>query len=270
MKWKKPAFLAIIVILMMIGSGMSAFQISEAAQEDSRINISVDGPDKLFVNETENYEVEIKGVFQVGDDLVDAERADNWTLKTESTMDATVEPQSIGTSTTNVYTVNVTVHEEGKGYLNLTAYCGKNGSVSYTEKQYRIEVEEPEVTTVPINNPTNITIKKMELGLFIDGDKKSTVMVEDLKPGEQRKVTFKWSKEGLSSGEHDLKVWVDYGTDNDPDSFNKQDRVMDRTFHVEGETNTMLYAGVIVAVIAVSFVVFLLYRQRKRKSRRPW
>ncbi len=270
MKWKKTTIFVIAIVFLMVISGFSGMQVTKGAEKDDRINPLVDGPEEVFVNVTEVYQVEIKGVFEVNGNIVDVENANNWTLKTESSLDATVKPKEQESSTSNHFTVNVTVHEAGKGYLNITAYCGKKGKVSYSEKQVRIKAEKPQKTTVPINNPTNTTVEEMRLGLFIDGKRKSTITVTDLKSGEEKTVTFKWSKSGLSSGEHDLEVWVDYGVSADSSGFTKQDQVIDSNFHVKGETNTLLYGGIIAAVIASGFVVFLLYQQRKRKRRRPW
>lgn len=270
MNWKKPILLTLVITLILTSTALTGLQITKGAEKDNRINPVVDGPENVFVNVTEVYEVEIKGVFEVDDNLIEAENADNWSLEMESSLDATVEPNEQESTESNIFTVNVTIHEEGTGNLNITAYCGKGGKVSYSEKQLEVRSEEPEETTVPITNPTDTTIQQIELGFFVDGEKKSTITIEDLSPNEEKTVTFRWSKRGLSSGEHDLEVWVDYGTDNEPDRFNKQELIMDRTFHVEGEPNTLLYGAVIALVIAASFVVFLFYQSRKRKRRRPW
>ncbi|MEF8835033.1 MAG: CARDB domain-containing protein [Candidatus Thermoplasmatota archaeon] len=269
MEFKNLALLVIISFLLFT-SFTVIIQTGEAAVEDERINPKIDGPEEFFFNETVSYEVEIRGAFRSGEKIIDAEEADNWTLKTESTLEATVDPLESESATSNIFTVNVTVREEGEGALNFKAYCGKNGEVAFNEKEFQISVEKPEKTKVTVKNPSEVHIEEMKIGLYIDGEQKATQTLKDLEPGEERRGSFKWSKSGLESGEHTLEVWADYGTSENDDGFNKEKLVMDRTFQIEEETSTMLYAGIIIAAIAVSVLLFIWYKNRRRRQRRPW
>jgi len=233
-------------------------QPSEAAVQDTRIDPSIDGPEEFFVNKTVSYEVEIRGAFRVGDRTIRTDQADNWTLQTESTLDSTIDPLESDSETSNIFTVNVTVHEEGEGTLNFRAYCGKDDEVAFNEKQFQISVEKPERTSVTIKNPTDAHIEELEVGLYINGELKDTQTLRDLEPGEERKVTFEWSKRGLDSGEHTLEVRAE------------ERLVISRTFQVEEETSSWIYAGVILAVIGASILIFIWYKSRRRRQRRPW
>jgi len=233
-----------------------SIQASEAAVRDSRINPSVDGPEEFFVNETVKYEVEIRGAF--GSENIRASDADNWTLQTESTLEATIDPPEKESTTSNIFTVNVTVHEEGEGHLNFRAYCGKDDEVAFNEKQFEISVEKPERTSVTVRNPTDVHIEELEVALYINGELKATQTLNDFEPGEERKVTFEWSKRGLESGEHTLEIWAE------------ERMVMSRTFRVEEETSSLLYAGVIITVIVAGVLIFIWYKGRRRRQRRPW
>jgi len=243
-------------------------QPGEAAGEDNLIDISVDGPREFFVNETISYEVEIKGAFRIDGETIRAQDADNWTLQTESDLEATIQPQESESDTSNIFTVNVTVHEESEGNLNFRAYCGKDGEVAFNEKEFWINVEKPEKTWVTITNPTDAHIEELEVALFINGDLKATETLTDLGPGEERRVTFEWSKRGLESGEHTLEVWT--GTSEDVDEFNRERLVMSRTFQIEEETSSLIYAGVVIVIIAASLLIFFWYKSKKRRQRRPW
>ncbi len=270
---KEYRFLVILIGVLLLTSSLflaTIVQPAEAATRDNRIEPRIiEGPDEFFNNETVTYVVEIRGAFRVDGEIIRASEADNWTLRTESSLQATIDPPEAESSTSNVFEVNVTVHEEGEGILTFTAFCGKNGQVSYSDREFSFRTEEPEKTSVTIRNPTNTHIEEMKVGLFIDGELKTTQKITDMEPGEERRITFQWSKRGLSPGEHTLEIWADYEPDEDTE-FNQQAMIISRTFKVEEETSTLVYAGIIIAVIAVSFFVLLWYKSRKRKRRRPW
>jgi len=256
----KPKNLGLLVgVLLLVSTFLVVTaQPSEAAVQDTRIDPSIEGPDEFFVNKTVSYEVEIKGAFRVGDRTIRTDEADNWTLQTESTLEATIDSDELESSSSNIFTVNVTVHEEGEGTLNFRAYCGKDGDVAFNEKQFQITVEKPERTTVTIENPTDAHIEELQVALYINGELKDTQTVRDLEPGEERRVTFEWSKRGLGTGEHTLEVRAE------------ERLVMSRTFQIEDETSSWIYAGVILAVIAASVLVFIWYKSKRRRQRRPW
>jgi len=258
------------VILLFSTFFVVTIQPTEAAVRDTRIDPSIDGPEEFFVDEAVSYEVEIRGAFRIDSEKIRAQDADNWTLQTESTLEATIDPVESESDTSNIFVVNVTVHEEGEGNLNFRAYCGKDGEVAFNEKQFEITVEKPEKTTVTVLNPTDAHIEELEVALYINGELKATKTLRDFEPEEERRVTFEWSKRELDPGEHTLEVWADYGTSENVDEFNKEKLVMSRPFHIEGETSSLLYAGIIIAVIVASVLIFFWYKSRRRRQRRPW
>ncbi len=254
----KSLSLLVGILLLLSTFFIIPAQTSEAAVEDTRINPSIDGPEEFFVNETVSYEVEIKGAFGTDEGAIRADKADNWTLQTESTLEATIDPEESESESSNIFTINVTVHEEGEGNLNFRAYCGKDGEVAFNEKQFQISVEKPERTTVTIENPTDAHIEELEVRLYINGELKATQTLRDIEPEEERKITFEWSKRGLDAGEHTLEVRTE------------ERLVISRTFQIEDETSSWIYAGVILAVIAASILIFIWYKSRRRRQRRPW
>jgi len=265
--------LVLILGVFMITSALTmvaTVPTAQAATQESRIDPTVvDAPDELFVNETVNYQVEIRGAFEHDGEIFDSEEADNWTLRTETDLDATIEPTEEESTVTNVFNVTITVHEEAEGDLVFTAYLGKEEAVYFNERHFRIDAETPERTSLTVTNPTDTHIEEVELGLFIDGELKARKTLEDLGPNEDRQVTFAWSKESLSAGEHGLEVWMDYGFSEEAE-FNRDHLIMETTFEIEDQISTWIYGGVAIVVIVGGFFIFIWYQKRKRKRRRPW
>ncbi len=257
-----------VFVLLSISFGVTIQSGEASITRDTGIDPSVDGPSEFFVNETVSYEVEIKGHFRTEEGRFDAREADNWTLQTESTLEATIEPEEEESFTSNVFTVNVTIHEEGEGKLNFRASCGKEDEMAFNEKEFQIFVEKAERTSVTILNPTDTHIEELQVALYINGELKAMQTIQDFEPEEERRVTFEWSKRGLNPGEHTLEVWT--GRAENDQEFNKENLVMSRTFQIEEETSSIVYAGVIVAVIAAGVLIFFWYKSRRRKQRRPW
>ncbi|MFW5952715.1 MAG: CARDB domain-containing protein [Candidatus Natronoplasma sp.] len=267
MELKKIAVLVSMFFLLSTFFVVTA-QPGQAAVEDNLINLSIDGPQEFFINETINYEVEIRGAFTIDGEPIRAQEADNWTLQTESNLEATIEPEESESHTSNIFTVNVTVHEEDEGNLNFRAYCGKDGEVAFNEIEFGINVEKPEKTEITVRNPTDTHIEELEVALFINGELKAVETLTEFEPGEERNVTFEWSKRDLDSGEHTLEVWT--GTSDDVSEFNEERLVMSRTFQIEEETSSLIYAGIIIVMVVASLLVFFWYKSRRRRQRRPW
>ncbi|MBS3781467.1 MAG: hypothetical protein KGY66_02355 [Candidatus Thermoplasmatota archaeon] len=266
----KKFTVSVSMLLLLSMSLLAGVQVSEGARESPRIDPRVvEGPDELFVNETETYRIEIDGFFLANGKKVEANEADNWSLTTESNLQTTIEPLEQESTDSNIFNVTVTVHEEGKGHLNFIAYCSKNGQVFYSEREFSIVSEKPESTSVRIKNPTDTHIEEMRVGLYIDGNLKTTQTLSDMGPEEERQITFQWSKRGIEPGEHTIEIWADYSSAENED-FNKQSMIMSRTFQVEEETSNLIYAGIIVAVMGAGSLIFFWYRRRRKKRRRPW
>ncbi len=258
----------LIVTTLLFAMVMAGPFSSEAATHGRYMEIDVEGPETPFVNITEEYTVTITGEFEDGSSV--EEVAENWTLNAQTDLDATIEPEEQENETSNVFQVEVQIHEETEGELIFTAYAGKEGDVEFTEKQFNVDPEKPERTSLVIENPTDMHIDEANLGLFINDELKDVQTVQDLEPEGEQTITFQWSKRDLEGGEHQMEVWMEYREREIDDEINQDQLVLSRTFEVEEETSTLLIAGIVLAVIAVSLVVFLWYQKKRRESRRPW
>lgn len=262
--------LALLVSVTSIGVGFG-----EATTRDDGIEIDViEGPERPFVNQTENYQIELTGTFGVDDEEV--EDADNWTLQVETDLESTIEPSDnieqtqVEEDTDNLFNLGIEIHEEGEGEITFSAYVGKDDEVSFQEKTFDIEAEIPERTSIEITNPTEANIENAKLGLYINNEIKSLVTISELGPNEEQTITFEWSKRGLEGGEHTMEVWMDYSDPETKEDFEKDSIVMERTFEIEEETNPWLIAGIVIAVIVGALLIFIWYQKKRRESRRPW
>ncbi len=241
---------------------------SEAdVREDRGISMEIErekGQDAIFLNDTETFTVRIMGRFEAEGDVFRAEDADNWTLKTESDMDATIDPEDQDSNVTNEFDVEVTIHEEGTGRITFTAYCTKGDSTRYSEKDYEVEAVEPESVSVTVDNPTYYELEDIEVKLYVNGRLMNTVTIESLEPEESRDLEIKWSSHNLDAGEHRLEIRTDYGFEGE------EETLLSRTFYVEEDTNTALYGAIIAIAVGAALLVFFLYRRKKKRRRRPW
>lgn len=240
------------------------FSSSITLSEDfssSGVDITVYGDETVFVNQTKNYEVTIGGPF--GRD------ADNWTLHSRVKGDARVSPKKKESTSSNTFILNLTVEEKGNVKLVLEAYCAKDDEIRHKKESLEISAVKPASVKVTVDNPRNMTLENIKLGLFIDGNLIKTTTIEKLKAFEEKTAVINYSKEGLSEEKHELEVWVDYGFD-DSSTFYKNDRLLKRDFYVTEDGDDSIYKWVIGLVAVGAIVVFLLYRRRKKKRRRPW
>ncbi len=257
----------VALIILMISFSFIGSPISADVREDRGISMKIErekGQDVLFVNDTESYKIDIVGRFQADGEVFRAENADNWSLKTETDMDATIKPEDQESNQTNEFEVDVTIHEEGSGHLTFTAYCTKGESTRYSEREVEVKVVESESISVNVENPSSYKLEDVEVMLYIDGQLMNSKTIESLASEESTNVQFNWSSHNLDSGEHTLEIKTDYGFEGE------EETLLSRTFHVEKETNTALYAGIAAVSIGASLLVFFWYRRRKKRRRRPW
>lgn len=257
------------VALMLILASISFMgsPISAETREDRGISIDIErekGQDVLFVNESENYEVDIVGRFEAGGEIIRVEDADNWSLKTETDMDATIEPDDQDSNLTSEFEVDVTIHEEETGYLTFTAYCAKGENIRYSERQVEVKAVEAESVSVSLDNPTPYELEDVNVNLYVNGRLMNTRTIEELGPNESRDIEIKWSSYDLGAGEHELEIRTDYGFDGE------EETLLTHTFYVEEDTSTALYGGIAAMAIGIGLVVFFLYRRKKKRRRRPW
>lgn len=254
-------FSIFIFALLMLSIPLS-MQDAEAELSQTGVRIFVEkGPKDVFVNETTTYKVRIGGSF--------AEDAENWTLKTSVDIDATVEDSVQESNTTNVFSVKITFKEKGDANVKFKAFCGKGGETRYTEDSLKIDATKPVTTKVKIENPTDYELNNIKVGLFVDGDLLNVTTVDKLGAEEKKTLTMKWSKEGYSSGEHIVEVWVDYKLGDDQE-FNKEQKVLEKTFYIEGDDNLGLIVAIVVIASVSGFLLYYFYSKGKSRRRKPW
>ncbi|MFW6176263.1 MAG: CARDB domain-containing protein [Thermoplasmatota archaeon] len=251
-----------IIVILMLTIPLSIYSTEAQDLSQSGVRIFVEkGPKDVFVNESATYRVRIGGSF--------GSEADNWTLKTDANIDAKIDKRTQESEESNVFTVKVTVREEGDAKITFKAYCGKDGETRYNEDDYEINAIKPVTTSVSVQNPTDTEISNIEVGLFVDGDLKNITKIDTLEADERKTLTMKWSKKGYSSGEHELEIWVDYNLD-DKEGFSKDERLLQKTFYVEGDSNLGWIAAVIIIASVSGFLLYYFYSKGKSRRRKPW
>lgn len=260
MEVKHLSILILAILLLSIPVSVQNTEAQDLSQAGVRIFIEK-GPKDVFVNQTVTYRVRIGGSF--------GKNADNWTLESDSTINAKIDSRTQESNKSNVFTVKVIVREEGDGKLKFKAYCGKDGETRYSEDKYKIEAIKPVTTKVKVKNPTDTEISNVEVGLFVDGDLKNITKIDKLGADEQKTLTMKWSKEGYSSGKHELQIWVDYNFD-DGDRFTKDEALLKDSFYIEGDSNLGLIAGIIIVAGVSGFLAYYFYSKGKSRRRKPW
>ncbi len=260
METKYLSILILALLLLSIPVSVQNAEGQDLSQAGVRIFIEK-GPKDVFVNQTVTYRVRIGGSF--------GKSADNWTLETDTTIDAKIESRTQESNQSNVFSVKITAREEGDGKVNFKAYCGKDGETRYSEDSYKIEAIEPITTKVNVKNPTDTEISNVEVGLFVDGDLKNVTKIDKLGADKQKTLSMKWSKEGYSSGKHELEIWVDYNFD-DGDKFTKDEALLKDSFYIEGDSNLGLIAGIVIVAAVSGFLVYYFYSKGKSRRRKPW
>ncbi len=264
--FRSAVVFALIIFLLLSTTSLGAVraQSEEMQRVESGVEVFVNGPTEIILNQSYTYNIEIGGTF--------ADEANNWTVKSDSDLEATISPKKKDSNKSNTFEVNVTIHETGQATLTFKGYCGKENKIGYARSKLRVKVIKPAKTTFELSNPTDVKLENISVGLYIDGDLKNVTTVDSLEADGNKSLTLKWDREGLSEGKHKLVVRVDYGLSNSDSKFSRasSEKVLERTFYVEQKGNQLLY-GWIAVISIIGFITFWFYlRRRKKKRRRPW
>lgn len=260
---KKLIYLLVLSsIVLALASPLAMENGSSEPLSSAGVEIYIDGETEVFVNQTEQYSVEIGGRF--------GSNAQNWTLKSNVSGNARVSPRMKDSTFNNLFTVNLTVHEKGSVDLKLTAYCSDGNETRKETREIEIKAVKPVTISVTLENRyENTTFQDIEVGVLIDGELKNKVVVEELKGGESKEVSINWSKAGLSTGKHKLQVWADYGFDNSSE-FNGDFMVHEDTIYKTEEGEFAIYGWAMGLSIVGLIGALFYYRHKKKKRRRPW
>lgn len=252
-----------VFILILLFTVMPLFATPSSSEKlsESGVNIYIDGPKEVFVNQTIKYHVEIGGSF--------GKSAQNWSLKVEEGEDFDVSPVENESMLSNEFIVNLTVKNDGEATLKVKGFCSDGEDIRYSQSSLKVNAVKPVKATVEITNPTDIELEDVKVGLFVDSDLKNTIVIDKLGANETRKLQINWSKEGLDMGDHKLEVWVDYGYE-DSGRFIKDELVLQKTFYVTGQGFWDKYGVLIGVSVVLSIIGFLYYMNRRKKRRRPW
>lgn len=259
---KKSSLLTVLVIsFILLGMIFTSSTVLSKDFSSSGVDITVYGDETVFLNQTKNYEVKIGGPF--------GEDADNWTLHTQVKGSARVSPKKKESTSSNTFILNLTVEEKGSVELVLEAYCAKDDEIRYKKESLEISAVKPSTVEIKVENPRNMTLENVKLGLFIDGKTIKITNIEKLEASEKKTVVINYSKRDLNEGKHELEIWIDYGFDDKP-TFYKNKRLLKQNFYVTEEDDDSIYGWVIGLSAVAGIVLFLFYRHRRKKKRRPW
>ncbi len=238
----------------------------DGALSSSGVDITVDGPTEVFVNQTESYEVKIIGAF--------SDRSKNWSLKAnideDSIEKARVEPRTDDSDDSNVFTVKFTAVEKGNIKLKLSGFCSDGNTTRKASTSLKIKAVEPSTVSIKLDNPNDIELKNIQVGVYVDGTLKRVHDVEVLGPSKSKRLKINWSKEGLDEGRHTLQIWVDYNYKGDVDQFDKNEMVLEKDFYIEGKGFMEQYGWAVAIAVIAGIIGIFYFMNMRRKRRRPW
>lgn len=262
----KQRIFSILIILIISFSILPTIMVSDGALSSSGIDLAVDGPKEAFVNQTESYKVDIIGSF--------SDKSINWSLKAnigdESIEKAQVTPPENESGTSNTFDLEFTAVREGKIELELTGYSSDGNTTRKASTTLEIKAVEPSTVNVEINNPTDINLKNIQVGVFVDDELKRVHDIDELGASEKKSLSINWSKEGLEEGKHTLQIWIDYNYKGGGSEFEKDEQVLEKDFYVEGEGFLAKYGWAVGIAVILGIVGLFYFMHMRRKRRRPW
>ncbi|MFW6041166.1 MAG: hypothetical protein ACOC85_04960, partial [Thermoplasmatota archaeon] len=92
----------------------------------SGVDITIEGDDNIFVNQSVEYNVKISGIF--------GNSAENWTLHSNVEGNAEVKPGKIDSNDSNEFTVELIATEPGDFKITFKGYCSNGDEVRYKEE----------------------------------------------------------------------------------------------------------------------------------------
>ncbi len=255
-----------ISLLIIASAGVFTSSALEDAVSDAGIRVEIEDEEEkeeIFLNTTEEFNIDVMGTFDFEGERLDVEEADNWTLEVYTEAEATIEPEEQTSDETPSFSVDVTIHELGEANLNFTAFCTKGDETRYSERHFDVTVVRPQTLSFDVNNPSSYDIEEVKLKLYINNELRKTESITDLGANETQNVQLNWSREGLDSGEHEIEIKADYG-------IGPEKSLLTHSFFIEDESNALLFGSIAAVIIAISVLVFLYYRRKKQRKRRPW
>lgn len=253
---KKIGMIIVVAAMIIIASVPTV----QASPRRVGVDLHVTGPREVFVNQTENYRVQVAGTF--------SDRANNWSLEVVTLpVGIIVDETSQSSNTSNVFNIEVIATRSGTFDIVIRGYCSDAEEVRYGETTLRIRAITPVTVEVDIFNPTDYMMNEIKVGVFVDGRLKGSEILRELKAGESKRVSIDWSKEDLDAGEYTMEIWVDYGYDGD--TFERDEMIVTRTIYIDSNGASRLLIPILLIVLAASIGLFYFMRQ-KRKRRRPW
>ncbi len=231
----------------------------QGSMSQTGVSLYIDGPDNVFVEETEDFAVEIRGSF--------SEEATNWSYEiVDVPLELYIDPVEDESSETNRFEFTVTATTTGTFSFTIVGYCSDDEETRYRESTFELTSHKPIETSVEVENTSGYDLEDVLVGLFIDGELVQTKTIDKLEVNETKTVEFMWIKEDLEAGKHRLEIRADFGLHEEPE-FGEE--LLTKEFYVEGEPSAWRFAIPIIIIAAAVFFVFYYLKKRKRR-RRPW
>ncbi len=251
-----------IVCLFLICFMIIPISSAQGDLKQTDVDIYISGPTEVFVNQTVTYQIEVGGDF--------SSRAVNWSLEVvDIPSGLMVNPPSSQSNVSNVFSVEITATKSGSFTVRFKGFCADIEKTRYDESVINIRAVKPASVRVDLVNPSEFELYNVTVGVFVDGTLKGTHLIPSLGANDTKSLTINWSKEGLSSGEHTLEVWVDYGYI-DSSAFVKDELLISKPVFVDDESSMMQYALPIGVAVAGGLVIVFYFIRKRRKKRRPW
>lgn len=188
----------------------------------------------------------------------------NYTYKAEVVADnetgASVSPAT-ATNANGLFRFNVTLPGEGGQTatlkVNVTSKYNTKES-TYKVKEYEIEVLKPIVISATVYNRGSVAANNVTARFFADGELLGSQLFS-LAAGGSATLTYNWTSQAMSDGEHTITVTVD--DTSGIAEFSDGNNVMTMTIYVGDEGNPV-GAVLTIGVIIMSVLVVLTYLQK--------
>lgn len=261
-------FFLLIAILTLHGSIL--------VQADE-VNLFIHGPDKLPINTTTEYTIEIKGG--------PAEEGGNWSYSAkiedknnEPVSGAIVVPQN-STSQENIFKVNVTTPLEPK---NMALIVNGSSFINETNRSYSgdyfkdIEVFEPIIVNISakIRNPSFMEVRDAVITFYVAPEDGTFNLLGNksvnIPANSTQDVWIEWVASKSDYGEHEVEVRID--EDNTLLEFNDGDNVMRKTIYIGDrpkriQSPIMIFnSGLVFILDVIAFFFFIGAFWMRRKT----
>ncbi|OYT60841.1 CARDB domain-containing protein [Euryarchaeota archaeon ex4484_178] len=169
----------------------------------SQINIHIEGPNVIGVNQDVGYKVYVEGFF--------SEYKCGLIISGINLTGASPVNELIKSSKQGYFIFNITAPSVAQTIqLNFRVYGMRNNKTigAIGDRILKVDVKEVMDIKVKIKNVESYEIKNVKLSFYLDGRYIGNTTVDKIAPNSTESITYKWVPEGIYQGEHTLTVKI--------------------------------------------------------------